>query len=114
MKKRYLALGLAAALATVISTTGQGVSSALAAPEPSRQELVDEVRQLREIVEKLNARLTDTEKKLETTDTAKVEEKISKVADDLDDLDSRVGANERHTIMDKVTIGVDLRSEVTT
>lgn len=114
MKKRYLALGLAA-LTTMISTSGPGVSLTMASEaEPSRQELVDEVKQLRDIVEKLSNRLTETEKKLENTDTAKVEEKFSKVEDDLDDLDSRVGATERHTVMDKVTIGVDLRSEVTT
>lgn len=114
MKKRHLALGLTT-LATVISASGQFVSwSQAAGAEPSRQELMDEVKQLRAIVEKLNSRLTDTEKKLENSNVDKVEKKISKVADDLDDLDARVGTAERHTIMDKVTIGVDLRSEVTT
>jgi len=114
MKKRHLALGLTT-LATVISASGQFVSwSQAAGAEPSRQELMDEVKQLRAIVEKLNSRLTDTEKKLENSNVDKVEKKISKVADELDDLDARVGTAERHTIMDKVTIGVDLRSEVTT
>jgi hypothetical protein len=113
MKKRYLAIGLAA-LATVISTQGPAVSAArAAASEPSRQELVDEVKQLREIVDKLSSRLTDAEKRLAESSTVKVEEKITKVEDDLDDLDSRVGATERHTVMDKVTLSVDLRSEVT-
>lgn len=113
MKKRYLALGLAT-LMTMVSTHGPGLSSARAATsEPSRQELMDEVKQLREIVEKLNSRLTDTEKKLEASSDAKVEEKMTKVDDMLDELDSRVGVTERHSVMDKITLSVDLRSEVT-
>jgi len=114
MKKRYLALSLAT-LMTAVSAHGPGVSLARAAAiEPSRQELMDEVKQLREIVDKLNTRLTGAEKKLEATGSDKVEKKLTKVEDSLDDLDARVGATEKHTVMDKVTMSVDLRSEVTT
>lgn len=112
MKKRYLALGLA--MMTAISFQGPAVSTVRAdSIEPSRQELMDEVKQLRQLVDKLNTRLTDTEKKLESTGSAEVEEKLTKVDDMLDELDSRVGATERHTVMDKVTMSVDLRSEIT-
>ena len=111
MIKRYTMLGLAGALLSTQLLTG---SAAAGEATPSQQELLNEIEMLKNIVLDLNNRLASAEEMLQMSlemkeqQDAQVEDVISVV----DELDERVGDAEKHTALDKVTIGVELETQV--
>ncbi len=111
MIKRYTMIGLTGVL---LST--QLLSGTLLAAEspPSQQELLQEIEMLKHIVMDLNDRLASAEEMLQMSleEKEKQDAQVADVVEVVDELDERLGSAEKHTTLDKVTMGVELESQV--
>jgi hypothetical protein len=100
-KKKYLKVGLS------LLFTGLLVCSSFTVPETATAGVTED---LRSEVESLKRMLLEMEKKLSKLDE-RSSSQLTDVEDSLDELDERVGDNERHTATDKLAFNVDLRTK---
>jgi len=110
MIKRYTMIGLTGALLSAQMFTGTAFAGGTTL---SQQELINEIEMLKNIVMDLNERLVGAEEMLQMTlemkeqqDTQNVE-----VIDVIDELDERLSDAEKHTALDRITMGVELETQ---
>jgi Protein of unknown function (DUF3373) len=107
MIKRYTMIGLAGAILSAQLLTGVAFAGQAG---PSQAELRNEIEMLKNIVMDLNERLGSAEEmlqmSLEMTEQPNAE--VLDLVDIVDELDERMDDAERHTALDKVTMGVEL------
>ena len=105
MIKRYGLIGLAGVL-----LAAQTFGSSAVAGTPSQEDLVNEIEMLKNIVLDLNDRLASAEEMLQMTLEQKEgqDAQVQEVMDVVDELDDRLGDAEKHTALDRITMGVEL------
>lgn len=110
MIKRYTMIGLSGA---ILSTQLFATAAFAASPTMSQDELVTEINMLKNIVMDLNDRLAGAEEMLQMTleNKEKQDTQVRDVVDMVDELDDRLGDAEKHTAMDRVTMGVELETQ---
>lgn len=111
MIKHYTTVGLAAALLStqlLIGTACGGQAT------PSQQELINEIEMLKNIVMDLNNRLVSAEEMLQMSLEMEEEQdtKGNDTVDMLYELDERLSDTEKHTALDRVTMNVELQTQV--
>jgi len=110
MTKRYTMIGLAGVLmsAQLFAGTASGGQAT-----PSQQELINEIEMLKNIVMDLNDRLVSAEEMLNMSLEMKEEQdaQVTEVMDVVDEIDERLGDAEKHTAMDRITMGVELETQ---
>ncbi len=114
MIKRYTMIGLAGA---VLSTQLFAGAALAGQSTVSQQELINEIEMLKNIVMDLNDRLAGAEEmlqlSLEMSSERTPQEQAppdEEMVEFIDELDERLEMAERHTAIDKVTIGVELEA----
>lgn len=111
MIKRYTMIGLTGALLStqLLIGTAFGGQTIL-----SQQDLINEIEMLKNIVMDLNDRLISAEEMLQMSFEMKEQQdaQVAEVMDVVDEIDERVGDTEKHTALDRVTIGVELETQV--
>ncbi len=111
MIKRYTVIGLTAALFSTQLMAGTAFSGQAT---PSQQDLINEIEMLKNIVMDLNNRLVSAEEMLNMSLEMKEQQDVQ-AKDTLDmvyELDERVGDTEKHTALDRVTMNVELQTQV--
>lgn len=110
MIKRYGIIGLTSVLLSVQAFSGSALAGA---PTVSQQELLNEIEMLKNIVMDLNDRLASAEEMLQMSleMTEKQETQNQEVVDVIDELDERLSDSEKHSTMDRVTMGVELQTQ---
>ncbi|MBU1234451.1 MAG: DUF3373 family protein [Proteobacteria bacterium] len=110
MIKRYGMIGLTSVLLSVQAFSGSAQAGAATA---SQEELRNEIEMLKNIVMDLNDRLASAEEMLQMTleSAEKQDEQAQEVGDVIEELDERLSDTERHTALDKVTMGVELQTQ---
>ncbi len=105
MVKRYGLIGLAGVL-----LAAQTFGSSAVAGTPSQEDLMNEIEMLKNIVLDLNDRLASAEEMLQVSleQNEGQNAQVQEVMDVVDELDERLGDAEKHTALDKVTMGVEL------
>lgn len=110
MIKRYTVIGLTAALFSTQLLAGTAFSGEATL---SQQELINEIEMLKNIVMDLNNRLVSAEEMLNMS-LEMTEQQDAQAKDTVDmvyELDERMGDNEKHTALDRVTMGVELQTQ---
>ncbi|MEN8189884.1 MAG: DUF3373 family protein [Thermodesulfobacteriota bacterium] len=109
MIKRYVVAGLSTLL---LSFPLYSDSAQAGNPGSSQTELQSEIEMLKNIVLDLNERLAATEEMLQMSleQQEKQTEQSEEVEELVDELDKRVSDNEKHSALDRLTLGVDLES----
>jgi Protein of unknown function (DUF3373) len=110
MIKRYTMIGL-----TGVVLSAQLFTSAAFAGEPtlSQEELINEISMLKNIVMDLNERLAGAEEMLLLSLEMKEQQdaQVQEVVEVIDEMDERLDDTEKHTTLDKVTMGVELQTQ---
>ena len=110
-KKKYRSAGLSLLFAGVLvcsSFTGPMTATA-GEKDDLKNEVEDLKRRLSDMEDKLNRVLGDKLEKSEESD-----KRLADVEDELEELDDRIGDNERHTATDRLAFNVDLRTKFAT
>ncbi len=111
MIKRYGMIGLTGVLLSAQFFTGAAQAGT---PTMSQEDMMNEIEMLKNIVLDLNDRLASTEEMLQMSLEMKEEQdnQVVDVIEIVDELDERLGDAERHTALDKVTIGIELENQI--
>lgn len=111
MIKRYTMIGLAGALLSTQLLAGTAFGGQAT---PSQQDLINEIEMLKNIVMDLNDRLISAEEMLQMSLEMKEQQdaQVTEVIDVVDEIDERVGDAEKHTALDRITMGVELETQV--
>jgi len=109
MIKRYTMIGLTCAVLSAQLFVGAAFAGQ---PMPSQEELLNEINMLKNIVMDLNDRLVSAEEMLQMSLEMKEQQdaQVMEVVDIVDELDERIGDAEKHTAIDRVTMGVELET----
>jgi uncharacterized protein DUF3373 len=110
MIKHYTMIGLTGAVLSAQLFAGTAFAGQ---PMPSQEELMNEINMLKNIVMDLNERLVGAEEMLQMSLEMKEQQdaQVQEVVDVVDELDERLGDAERHTAIDRVTMGVELETQ---
>lgn len=111
MIKRYTMIGLAGAVLSAQVFTGTAFAGQTAL---SQEELINEINMLKNIVLDLNERLAGAEEMLQMSLEMKEQQdaQVADVVEVVDELDERLGDAEKHTALDKITMGVELQTQL--
>lgn len=111
MIKRYTMIGLAGAILSTQLLVGTAFSGQAT---PSQQDLINEIEMLKNIVMDLNNRLISAEEMLQMSFEMKEQQdaQVAEVIDVVDEIDERIGDAEKHTALDRITMGVELETQV--
>lgn len=107
MIKRYTMIGLTGVLLSAQLLSGTAFAGQ---PTLSQEELIGEIEMLKNIVMDLNERLGNAEEMLQMSleMNEKPDTEVEDLVEMVDELDERMSDAERHTALDKVTLGVEL------
>ncbi len=110
MIKRYGMIGLTSVLLSVQAFSGSALAGA---PAMSQEELRQEIEMLKNIVMDLNDRLASAEEMLLMSLEMKEQQdaQVQEVVEVIDEIDERLDDAEKHTALDKITMGVELRAQ---
>lgn len=112
MRKQYPMIALVSGL--LLSTQLLAGSAFAGEPAPSQAELMNEINMLKNIVMDLNERLAGAEEILQMSLERKEEQdaEVQGIVDVIDEVDERLGDAEKHTALDRITMGVELQTQV--
>lgn len=109
MIKRYTMIGLIGAVVSAQLATGAAFAGQ---PMASQEELIQEINMLKNIVMDLNERLAGAEEMLQMSLEMKEQQdvQVQEVVEVIDEIDERLGDAEKHTALDRITMGVELET----